>query len=420
MLIHQAFYDVLADSSEDLPNWAPTLAGLAVLNLVEAAREDASVVDADWTGVRVAADAVSALREGSAFRRPLLKIMEDLRDIGPSMKGLNQSLFQYGRTLDLEGHWTLAADVFSTVTEMAREARDANLAIEATTALGGAARRSGDWDTSAESYATAAHLADSLGDTASGLTIRVGTANTHMARGNLPAAQLILDEVIEESGKSGLTGVQALAYHGRASVAHLKRNFAETVTLAYMALERTSNPSARDSIMADIAAAFAELGMRKAARDAHMVISLTSRYQWVRWQAGINLMELAAIDGMEGAFDSYARDLRNAALDPRLRSYYLLYFGEGALGFGRIEVGIRSLEECLEFAARSKINQVAHEAGQALERARLGAGRIVRIESRTEWVSKDLAEIAEAIGDLRESALVTSAGAGWSRPDDGY
>lgn len=419
MLIHQAFYDFLAESGEDLPAWAPTLAGLSVLNLVDVAREDRAIVDSDWTGVRVAAEAVSALREGSAFRRPLLRILDELRGIGPSFAGLNQSLFSYGRTLDLEGHWTLAADVFATVTEMAREARDAELAIEATTALGGAARRSGDWDRSAESYATAAHLADSLGDKASGLTVQIGIANTHMARGNLPAAQMILDEVIEGAGSSGLDGVQALAYHGRASVAHLQGEFAETVKLAYKALERTSNPTARDSIMSDIAAAFAELGMRQPARDAHMVISLTSRYQWVRWQAGINLMELAALDGMQGAFDSYARDLRNAALDPRLRSYFLLYFGEGAIAFGRVEEGIRSLEECREFASRNKINQVAHDAVQALERTRLDVGKRAVLEAQVEFVPPGLAGVAEAIGHLRESAIAASAGVAWIHPDNG-
>lgn len=403
MLIHQAFYDVLAGSSEDLPAWAPTLAGLAVLNLVDIAREDRAIVDADWTGVRVAADAVSALREGSAFRRPLQRIIDELRDIGPSLTSLNQSLFKYGRTLDLEGHWTLAADVFATVTEMAREARDANLAIEATTALGGAARRSGDWDRSAESYATAAHLADSLGDKASGLTVQIGVANTHMARGNLPAAQMILDEVIDEAGRSGFDGVQALAYHGRASLAHLRGEFADTVSLAYKALEKTSNPSARDSINADIAAAFMELGMHDAARDAYLIVSMTSRYQWVRWQASINLMELAAIDGMEESFNSYLKNLKNAALDPRLRSYFLLYAGQGLRRLGREDEGREFIADALAFATEHKINQVAHDAGLAMANADRPS------QQRNPAVSPDVlpavAEVAAAMSNLRMLAV---------------
>src|SRR5688500_5196247 len=233
MLPHQSFYDVLSEANEGLPVWAPTLAGLAVLHLLDAARTDRAIIDEDWTGVKITHDAVTSLREGTPLRRPLQRILDNLRDAGPSWFGVNQALFAYGRALDLEGNWSLAADVFTSVAEIAREERDASLAIEATTALGGAARRSGDWDRSADSYATAAHLADALGDRASGLTVRVGTANTHIARGNLPAARMVLDEVIDEAGAAGLDGVQALAYHARASVAHLQGEFADAVSLAY-------------------------------------------------------------------------------------------------------------------------------------------------------------------------------------------
>ena len=46
------------------------------------------------------------------------------------------------------------------VAEIAREEKAPELAIEATIALGGTARRSGDGGRSAEGYAEAAHLAD--------------------------------------------------------------------------------------------------------------------------------------------------------------------------------------------------------------------------------------------------------------------
>jgi tetratricopeptide (TPR) repeat protein len=402
MLPHQSFYDVLSEASEGLPVWAPTLAGLAVLHLLDAARTDRAIIDEDWTGVKITHDAVTSLREGTPLRRPLQRILDNLRDAGPSWFGVNQALFAYGRALDLEGNWSLAADVFTTVAEIAREERDASLAIEATTALGGAARRSGDWDRSADSYATAGHLADALGDRASGLTVRVGTANTHIARGNLPAARMVLDEVIDEAGAAGLDGVQALAYHARASVAHLQGEFADAVSLAYKALGKATNPSARDSINADIAAAFMELGMHDAARDAYLIVSATSRYQWVRWQATVNLMELAAIDGMEEAFESYAKELKNAALDPRLRSYFLLYYGRGAISFGREEEGRRSISDAQDFASRHKINQVAHEASAAL-----AAGKEARDVKRSAVgsVPKNVVEVAEAMTHLRQLAL---------------
>src|SRR4029079_316703 len=182
--------------------------------------KDFSIVDRDWTGVKAVAESAEAVKEGSPLRRPLLKIVDELKGADPSWNVINQILFAYGRALDFDGHWKLAVDVFATVADMAREDRVPDLAIEATTALGGSARRSGDWDRSAEGYAEAAHLAHALGDKASGLTVRVGTANTQAALGNLPAARMIFDEVIAEADAAGLDGVSAIALHGRASVAH--------------------------------------------------------------------------------------------------------------------------------------------------------------------------------------------------------
>ena len=414
MVRHQSYFDALSSAESELASSASALAGLVVLRLVDDAREDSSVIDTDWTGVRAAADAVGALREGSALRRQLMKIVEQLRDEPLDWSAVNASLFSYGRALDLEGSWSLAVDVFDTVADIARADRHPELAIEATTALGGAARRSGDWDRSAEGYAEAAHLAGALGDKASGLTVRVGTANTQIARGNLPAAQEILDEVIAESVRSGLDGVAALALHASATVAHNKGRYADAVTFAHKALEKTTNQAVKDTIMADIAAAFVELGMRDAARDAHMVVSLTSRYQWVRWQATINLMELAARDGMEAAFDDYAGQLRNAALDPRLRSYFLLYYGEGCVSFGRDEEGRKHIAEAQQFAATHKINQVAFDAEKALAAAL--ERRVQPAKPATPWtepIPSSVYEVAEAVTHIREAALSSPPASDW-------
>lgn len=405
MLRHHAYFEFLGSLEDNSPTFAATLAGLAVLTLVDAAREDHSIIDRDWTGVKAAADAVSAIKEGNPLRRPLMKVLDELKGAGPDWTALNMNLFAYGRALDFDGHWKMAADVFGIVADIARADRVPEMAIEATTALGGAARRSGDWDRSAEGYAEAAYLADAVGDRASGLTVRVGTANTQIAKGNLPAAKTILDEVIAAAHSAGLDGVSALALHARASVAHLQGNYAEAVTLAYKALDKTSNQTVRDEIMADIAAAFQELGMYDAARDAHLVVSLTSRYQWVRWQAAINLMELATTEGDESSFEEYGRELKYAALDPRLRSYFLLYYGMGCRRFGREEEGTKWIAEARDFAASHKINQVAFEAEKELTTAGEGKLRSGQTVSRTEAVSSDVFHVAEAMAHLREVAV---------------
>src|SRR4051812_44948637 len=209
MVLHQPYFDVLSAENIGSPEWNAAMAGLLVLRLVDAARADISVVDADWTGLRAVTENVNALREGTPFRRPLTKVIDELRHPESTLLGVNAHLFAYGRALDVNGHWQLAADVFGMVADIARGEKSPEMAMEATIALGGSARRSGDWDRSAGGYAEAAHLADAPNDKASGLTVRVGNANTQIARGTLPAAQNILDEVIAEASKSGLDGVEA-------------------------------------------------------------------------------------------------------------------------------------------------------------------------------------------------------------------
>ena len=165
--------------------------------------------------------------------------------------------------------------------------------------------------------------------------------------------------------------------------------------------------------MEDIAASLAELGILGAARDAHMIVSLTSRYQWVRWQATINLMELATMDSMEAAFDDYAAQLRNAALDPRLRSYFLLYFGQGCIAFGREADGIKYLSEARDFAAASKINQVMVEAEKALAAVR----EKVRREPAKPWTEEipaEVSEIAHELALVRATAQFSPAVDDWS------
>jgi len=404
MLRHYAYFQVLASLEEKTPAWNAALAGLSVLSLVEDARRDYSIIDRDWTGVKAVADGVEAIKEGSPLRRPLLKVVDELKGAA-NWNVVNQILFSYGRALDYDGHWNLAVDVFSTVADIALEDRVPELAIEATTALGGAARRSGDWDRSAEGYAEAAHLAHAVGDKQAGLTVRVGRANTQMAIGNIPAARTIFDEVIAEAEASGLDGVAARALHGRASVAFLQGQVDDTVSLAYRALEKTTDPRAKDGITADIAAAFQQLGMNEAARDAHIVISLTSRYQWVRWQAAINLMELAFNEGDEKTFEEYGRELKYSALDPRLRSYFLLYYGIGCLKFGRDDEGIKWIADARDFAAKHKINQVMFEAEAALAKGEKEIRKAAAAKHWAEPVSPEVLHVAEAFAELRKTAV---------------
>ena len=107
----------------------------------------------------------------------------------------------------------------STVAKIARPEKNARLAVEANIAMGGAARRNGDWETSARAYSQASYIADTIGDRQGILTVQVGIANTYMAKGNLPQAQSILDDVIVQSADERMLEIQGTALHSRSALA---------------------------------------------------------------------------------------------------------------------------------------------------------------------------------------------------------
>lgn len=405
MIRHQSFFDVLATLETDSAEWKSGLAGLATLRLVDAASENSRLIHSDLSARGAVRETVAALSEGDPIRGILARVLDELDEPHPDWKAIAGTLVNYGRALDFDGRWRMATSVFEIASEIAGANGAWSVAVEADIALGGSARRAGDWKKSHAGYAQALYLATGLGDTASSLTVRIGMANSHLARGNLPEADRLLSAVVEEANAAGLDEVAADALHSRASVAHNRGWFAEAVTIGYEALRRASNSTRKDAVLADIAACFAELGMHDAARDAHLIVAATSRSQWVRWQATLNLMELAAIGGAEDEFDRYASELNTAELPPRLRSYYLLYRGMGSLGLGREQEGRESLEQAQRFASLHGFHQVSFEAEKALTEVsklmRAPSGAIAGVDS----VPPDMQGIAVSLVHLREMAL---------------
>ncbi|MDQ6717336.1 MAG: hypothetical protein M3Z17_03185 [Gemmatimonadota bacterium] len=368
MVRHLVYFEALGSLAENTEGWRRIFAGLVVLRLIDLSvsesRPDCGVDAATIHSVR---SSVLALKETDSAKPILLSLVEAVEN-GTGLIRISEMLLDYARSLDFDSSWRLASDVLTTVVELA-PADTHPIAIDANTMLGGVARRVGEWDASAAGYASAAHAAAVIGDTARSLKAEVGMANTHLAHGNLPAAEKMLDTVVAEAREHELTDVLELALHDRATVAHGFGEYASAIEYGYEALELCPGGTERDALLGDIAASFAELGMRDAARDAHLIVSATSQSERVVNLAKLNLMELAALDGVEEVFESYAADLNGSILDVRLRAYYLLYLGQGQRRFGRLDAAAQSLERARSFASAEGLHQIVFEADKALSAA---------------------------------------------------
>ncbi|MGH7604709.1 MAG: tetratricopeptide repeat protein [Gemmatimonadaceae bacterium] len=409
MIQHQVYFDTLGSMKEGTPSWRSVFAGLSVLRFVDAyAAAGSPSARPGWTQLHSVRVAIEEMSEGDVIRGVLTSVIDDLTARGYVDDAVCTSLVAYGRALDYEASWGLATDVFTTVAKMVKPERNARLAVEAHVAAGGAARRNGEWEISARAYSQAAFIADTLGDRPGVLTVQIGIANTYQAKGNLPQAQLILDDVIVQARDQDLPEIQADALHGRAALVARLGNPAEGLKLAHEALELMTKPGSRDVVLADIAGMFTELGLHDAARDAHMVLIATAQSKVVRWSATLNLMELASLDGMEEAFDKYALELAKTPLGPWLRSHYLLFLGEGFQRFGREPAAADALEEAARFAEANQIHQMAFKAEAALAQSRSLPTRKSTFSVPSPWVPDDIDCVVRAIADLRKAVLAAT------------
>jgi tetratricopeptide (TPR) repeat protein len=240
------------------------------------------------------------------------------------------------------------------------------------------------------------------------LTVQVGIANSYMNKGNLPQAQAILDDVVVQARDQELPEVQAYALHSRAAIAHQKGDFSDALKLAYEALGLTTNPTERDSVLEDIGAMFTSLGLRDAARDSHLVLAGTAQSQMVRATANINLMELAAVDGMPEAFDAYARQLAQVKLSPWLRAHYLLCLGEGMNCLGRSEPAEDALKEAISFAEANQIHQISFKAQAMLTAMRSAPRTIKPFVATPSWVPEEINTVVRAMSELRKTAAAAA------------
>jgi len=399
MIKHHAFFEALGTTEEKTPEWQSVFAGLSLMRLIDrvAAGPDSIVVGpSDLDSSRASADAVGT---GNPVRAILLRVIGQLEQSLELSVTVAADLILYGRALDLEGRWPLAADVFQTVADVYSDRSHPRIVIEASTLLGAAARSSGDWDKSNRGYTRAEHLAERIGERGLALTAQIGLANSQMIRGNLPVAEQELDRIISESEAERLQSVLQIALHARASVAHQRGDYQRTIHLAYRSMELTTNSTARERLLTDIAAAYAELGMRETARSAYSIIAMTSPHQWLRCQSILNMMEIAVQEGDEAEFDNLSGQMEGSSLDPKLQAYTLYFRALGSRRFDRPDA--RSLfDEAQSFAESHELNQLAFE----IENAR---NEMPAIQASIE-PSTELQQIAEMIEHLRDQAKAES------------
>jgi hypothetical protein len=403
MINHQAFFEYLSSADQNSPAWQPVVAGLAVLRFVDSRLGDEASGESDWAHLESVKSAVNGISEGDPVRSILLSLIDAAGKGVEQRATVGRALLAYGRALNFEGKWSLVCDVYATADRLAGAPANPDVSIRANIGLGAAARQLAQWEKSANALARATHIADAIGDNASLLLIDVRRATTYMLRGNLPEAEALMRETVNQARASNFKEALGLALHGRASIAFHKSDYADAVRFGYEALEVMGDSSERDGVLADIASAFGAMGINDAARDGYLIVSATAQSQWVRWQADVNLMELAFIEGNEEQFNKYRDALADAPLPPKLRAFYFIFSGQGLQRFGKN--GEASVQEAISIAERNQLHQLAHQAQVAL--SELKSKETIRRETAAppSDIDPSLRWIVSELSSLREAAV---------------
>jgi tetratricopeptide (TPR) repeat protein len=403
MLRHIAFFEELGKTDETDPNWRSVSAGLVVMRLVDHWIADGAAAADSW-GVNAVREAIAEIEGATPMQRLLTSIVDTISDSPRAdVRAVDPRLMAYGQALVYDAKWTLAIDVYETIIGHAHPVDDADLVAAAYIQLGIALRNIGELGAAGDAYEKSQGVANAAGNMIGVLRARIGEAQIASSRGNMPRAETILDDTISRAEGEAFADVRWKALHERAAVAGMRGEYDRAIQFAYSALHLATSQRDKDRILGDIATGFLSLGLYDVARDAYLVLIATAQDQYVRWTAGLNLMEIAGRQGAEPVFERYRREFVSAELPPYLHVRYLIVVGKGYGDLGHPDTGIPYLQQAITLARRYELNQLVFEAEEIL-----AAAHIPPHTTSPAWssISTDVAGVAKAISAMREIAGV--------------
>jgi len=408
---HLAFVEVMASVDESEPPWRPTVAGFLALRLVD--RWADSCNDRTVLSPRELSAVRNAVSEAPAgpIREALSRLVAAIADSwGSRTASVTIALLAYAHLLQHDEEYGIAADAYQTFLSHADAASDdVELLPDAYQRLGFCLRMIGRLDAAETAYETAIMVAEITGDLRAKYVSRLGAATIAKHRGNLPAAEGIVEQVVAEvtalritNASMGLADVSARAKHDLGTIACHRGDSERALVLLYDALQSYEDEGQKEAALHDIATNLAAMGLYDAARDAHLVNYMTARRPYTRLAAAINLMELAAIEGRETNFEQYRRELAGVDMPPAALAHYQLYAGEGCERFGRDDSARSALKRALAAAAEYQVNEVTVRAEAGLDRL----ARRVPIDRAVPLTEAPLAvaHVVRGVRQLRESA----------------
>ena len=367
-LKHLAFFEALCEHEEQSPSALAATAGLLSLRMVDHwLLAGSMIVEPESMSVQSVRAAIMALPTSDPLREVLLGLvntMQTLREV--DAQPILPRLFAYAGLLEKRGQLAVASDVFETVVRLGEEQFESDLLIDAHMRLGFCRRMLGELNEAEAAYSMAGKIAKRRKEPSRFQHARVGVAKVIYARGNLPGADALLQDVVLECATNGYDQVHAMALHDNAVVARKRGDYTRAVCLAYDALERTQNNGERERVLYDIATIFISMGRFDEARTPLLIQDATAIGSEMRCLARVALMSLAARRGEKARFDEFRRLLSNVLLPPEIHVNFLIESARGERAFGAEHEATTLLRSARELAQTHGLNWSVFEANDMM------------------------------------------------------
>ena len=321
---------------------------------------------------------------------------------GSRTSAVRTSLMAYCYFLEHEGRFEEALEVLADATRTFGTAIPESEFTKVGLLSGRLNRMLAQWEAANRAYRAAAEAAAAEGDRQGVFLSRLGRANVLRGQGNLTAARVLIEQVIEEAGQAGLPEIQGRGYSDLGAVLSVQGLVLESLQAQHEALEHTRDEPMRCRILGDLGITLRDMGAHQPARQAFELVAASRSSFVVRANAVIELMDLESGLGNRVAFER--RRLAAMAfaerMPPSMAVDYHFKVGVGLMRFGQAHRAERSLLDALRLAEHHGLNEWFFRVERVL--GNLGScpdSAIVRHESASTelWESPALAEVAAGL-----------------------
>jgi tetratricopeptide (TPR) repeat protein len=397
----EAFNRALRRAKSDSRTWLTIKAGLAAVGAVKAylaQRRPRALSDRRLDRLHRMVAEVSI----AGMRRALVKLLETLSTNSNRTRVLDATA-NFAESLHRAGRFELAAVVHRYVLEEATDCEEFDFA-SAHFRLGYCLRELGDLKAADHQYGLGLTWATEHDDARAILRLDLALANLARVRGNpeearmwadsaLSGAMILRDpELITKAAQvrgnlayDRAEWIQAVQFHARAL---------RTVT-AWYEIDRQAALEGRCRLLNDIGLGLHRLGLHGEARNAWMTAHLMTTERMTRWTASINLMALAALDGLPDSFEHHREFLENARLPARVGVVYLEELADAYMELNRLNEARDTYRRLAHLAAQHGFVPFAHYAWQGL------SGTLIRVRPiRSTQVPTEIAALVDEVRRL--------------------